>query len=128
MATIQATFDQVSSGIGSVPKELWIDLGVIPSGKQIWFGYASLVAPDKDVQFELRSNTAGLSAGTTAATQLHDFASAQSGSSVDRDLYRGGNIATMSVVGTGVEHWWIRGQSNSQTVGALNYIFYYAIY
>ena len=128
MAEIQATFNLDTSGSGSCGKELWIDLGSIPTGKQLWFGFASLVAIDKDVQFEIRTNLSGYSDGTAAHTELQDFASAQVGASIDRDLYRGGAIFVASAVSTGVEHWWLRCQSVSQVAGLVNYIFYYALY
>jgi hypothetical protein len=128
MAQIQATFDLIASGQGLCPKELWIDLGLIPSGKQVWLGYATLVAEDKDIQFEVRSNLAGQSAGTAGATQLHDYASAQVGASCDRDFFKDGNVLTATVVSTGVEHWWLRCRSASINNGAADYIFYYAIY
>ena len=128
MSQLQPTFDLVLSGTGLCPKELWIDLGSIPSGSRVWFGFASLISEDKDMQFALRSNLTGQSAGTLVATQLHDYAAVQTGGSVDKDFYKGGMVTMMSVVSTGVEHWWLRCTSGSATVGNLDYIFYYAVY
>ena len=128
MAQIQVVFDTVISGVGTVGTESWVDLGAITSGKQIWIGYCTFGAVDKNLQFELRSNNSGTYSGTTAATSLHDFSGASLGSSVDRDLYWYGAIATLSVISTGVEHWWLRviGQGNSQS--AFEYIIRYTVY
>jgi len=121
---ITPLFDTVISNSGTVTTETWVDLGAIPSGKQIWFGYATYAGIDKDTQFETRSNNTGTSTGTVANTQLHDFAGAQTGSSVDRDFYQYGNIMTASVVSTGVEHFWIRVTSRGAS-GAFDYILRY---
>lgn len=128
MAIIQPLFDTVIYGSGTVQTELWIDLGLIPSGKQIWLGYATYAGVDKNVQFETRSNSSGTSTGTAANTQLHDWSAAQQGSSVDRDFYQNGNIMTSTVVSTGVERLWLRvlGQGNVQ--GGFDYIIRYTLY
>jgi len=128
MAIIQPLFDTTIDGSGSVGTETWVDLGVITSGKQIWLGYATVAAVDKNNQFELRSNNTGTSTGTTGNTTLHDSSGTQAGSSVDRDFYQNGNIMTTTVTSTGVEHLWLRviGQGNVQ--GGFNYIIRYTIY
>jgi hypothetical protein len=128
MATLQPIFNQILSGVGIVGKEAWVDLGLIPTGNSIWFGFATMIAEDKDLQFEIRCNTAGQSVGDAAHTMLHDYSSAQSGTSVDRDFNKSGYVTILTVTGTGVEHWWLRVRSSSQTSGNFDYIFYYATY
>lgn len=128
MADQTPIFELIKYGNGSVGKELWVDLGLIPTGQKIWLGYATWVAEDKDLIFCLRSNLTGLSAGDEASTQLHDYASSQGGASVDRDYCHSGYVDTMSTQGTGVEHWWLRARSVSQTSGNFDYIIYYTIY
>ena len=127
MADVQPIFDKVISGTGTLSTDLWIDLGAIPTGKQIFYGYATLVAEDKACQFELRSNTTGNSTGATGTTTLHDWSSANGGDSTDRDLYWYGNISALSVVGTGTEHWWIHVKSKGAS-GVVDYIIRYQEY
>jgi hypothetical protein len=128
MASVQPIFDVVVSGTGVVGTETWVDLGAITSGKQVWFGYATFGAVDKNLQFELRYNNTGLSTGTTANTTIVDFSGAQAGSSVDRDFYWYGALATMTGVSTGVEKVWLRvlGQGSSQS--GFEYIIRYTVY
>ena len=128
MANLIPIFDQIIAGAGSVGKELWVDLGVIPSGKQIWYGFATLIAEDKNCNFELRSNLTTKSVGTNTETALHDWASASSGSSADRDLYHDGATTILSTLSTGVEHWWLKITSNSQTAGNVDYLIYYTLF
>ena len=128
MAIIQPLFDTVIYGSGTVGTETWVDLGLIPTGKQIWLGYSTYAGVDKNTQFETRSNLSGTSNGTTANTKLHDWSAAQAGSSVDRDFYQNGNIMTSSVISTGVEHLWLRILGQGQTQGGFDYIIRYTIY
>lgn len=128
MSELQPIFEQVLPGKSSGGKDVWVDLGVIPSGKSIWFGYATFIAEDKDMQFEVRCNHVGFSDGTEAHTDLFDFSGAPTGVSVDRDFYRNGATALVSEVSTGVEHWWIRMRAASGVVGNFDYIFYYTLY
>jgi len=128
MADLIPTFEKILSGTSTVQTETWIDLGAIPTGKKIWYGYASFIAEDKNCSYEVRSNLAGQSAGTVGATTLHDWSSTPQGEVTDRDLYRDGNIMTTSVTGTGTEHWWLRVRAQGQVVGVLDYIFYYSEY
>jgi len=127
MADVQPIFDKVITGSGNLATELWVDLGAIPTGKKIFYGYATLVAEDKACQFELRANYSGKSAGTVADTDLFDWCSANNGDSNDRDLYWFGNIALLSVVGTGTEHWWIHIKSKG-AAGIIDYIIRYQEY
>jgi hypothetical protein len=128
MADIQPIFDKIVSGSGSVGTEIWVDLGAIPIGKKIFYGYATVVAEDKACQFEIRSNLVGKSTGTAGDTDLHDWCSANAGESSDRDMYWYGNIASMSVLGTGTEHWWIRVKSKGASTGIFDYILRYQEY
>lgn len=128
MAIIQPLFDTTLSGAGTVGTETWVDLGLIPSGKQIWFGYATYAAVDKNVQFETRANISGQSTGTIAHTDLFDWSAAMGGSSVDRDFYQYGNIMTVTLVSTGVEHWWLRIAAQGQAQGGFDYIIRYTLY
>jgi hypothetical protein len=127
LAAQDPIFDVVISGTGTVGTETWVDLGVIPNGKQLLLGFATYIAQDKTNQFETRSNLAGQSAGTAAATQLHDWASTSAGSGVDRDFYQNGYINTLTVTGTGVERFWLRVTAQSSSVGVFNYIVRYTV-
>ena len=127
MADVQPIFDKVITGAVTLTTDLWIDLGAIPTGKKIFYGYATLVAEDKACQFELRSNLVGQSTGTAGTTELHDWCSANSGDSIDRDFYWYGNIALLSVTGTGTEHWWIHVKSKGAS-GVVDYIIRYQEY
>jgi len=127
MAAQQPIFDTIIYGTGTLGTSTWVDLGAIPTGKQISIGFATLVAEDKNLQFVLRSNLTGQGAGTDNATALHDWAAAPSGLSVDRDLYQNGNIQTVTVVGTGTEHWWLHVQAQSNATGTYDYIIRYLL-
>lgn len=127
MADQQPIFDITLSGTNTVATEKWVDLGVITSGKQIVLGFATYIAEDKNCQFETRSNTAGKSAGTVGDTELLDWTSTQQGTSVDRDFYQNGYINTVTIVGTGTEHWWLRVRAQSSAVGTFDYIIRYMV-
>ena len=128
MSAIQPVFDTVISGSGTVGTETWVNLGTITSGKQIWIGYATLGAIDKNLQFEIRYNNSGQSTGTTGTTTIMDFSGAQAGSSVDRDFYWYGALATMTPVSTGVEKWWIRVTGQGATSAGFEYIIRHTLY
>jgi hypothetical protein len=127
MADFQPIFESVMYGTGTLNAEVWVDLGVIPSGKSYLLGFATYIAESKTCQFETRSSLAGKSAATIADTQLHDWTSAQAGTSVDRDFYQNGLIATETVVSSGVEHLWLRIRAQSSSSGTYNYIIYYTV-
>ena len=127
MADVQPIFDKIIFGTGTVASEVWVDLGVIPTGKKIFYGYITFVAEDKACQFEIRTNLAGKSNGTLLDTELHDWCSANGGDSSDRDLYWYGNIATLSTIGTGIEHWWIHIKSKG-ALGVFDYLIRYQEY
>ena len=106
-------FDQVSQGLVSVGTETWVDLGLIPNGTKVMFGYATYMPDGKTIVFELRSNTAGQSTGATGTTVIHDRVSLRDGSVIDRDYYRNGRLQTVTLQSTGVEHFWLRLTSKS---------------
>jgi hypothetical protein len=132
MASIVPVFESLFLGSGVVNSESWIDIaGIIPTGKQLWIGYASLISNDKTLTFELRPNIPTKSLATIAETQLRGFASVLAGESKDLDLYYYGNITTLApiaVPSSGVERLWMRITSGSNSAGTYNYIIYYTIY
>lgn len=109
-------------GTATTGIELWVDLGLIPSGFRIWFGNARYTSPDKSITFELRTNVLTKSTGTLLNTILLDSgtASVRSGT-VTRDLYKSGTLHITSVYGTGVEHFWLRLVSKTSTQGSYLY-------
>lgn len=127
MADIIPVFEQTKEGDVTLTSELWVDLGLIPTGKRHWFGYATYIAVTKYFSFELRTNKTGKSTATTTDTTLHDFGACNQ-DSVDRDFYQYGNILATSVIGTGVEHSWLRIRSNSGSSGDASYIIYLTEY
>ena len=128
MSVIQPVFDVTISGTGSTGTETWVNVLAITTGKQLWLGYATLGAVDKNLQFELRYNNSGQSTGTIANTTLMDFSGAQSGSSIDRDFYWYGALATMTLASTGVEKLWLRVLGQGSTAGGFEYIIRYTVY
>lgn len=128
MASVQPIFDTIISGTGTVGTETWVNLASIPNGNKIWLGYATLGAVDKNLQFEIRCNTSGQSTGTIGNTTIMDFSGAQSGSSIDRDFYWYGALATMTETSTGVEKIWLRVIGQGQSVSAFEYIIRYTVY
>jgi len=100
----------------------WIDLGVIPTGKYIRFGSAQYGSPDKSETFQIRTNIAGQSVGSDAATLLlaSSVASAKTGL-LNVDYYKSNTLNIKTVVGAGVEHFWLRLKSTSSTAGSYLY-------
>jgi len=125
---VQALFDTNISGTGSVGTETWVNIIAIPNTKAIWIGYATLGALDKNLQFEIRYNNSGTSTGTTGNTTLIDFSGAAQGTSVDRDFYWYGALATMTLVSTGVEKLWLRVLGQGSTSSSFEYIIRYTLY
>lgn len=128
MASVQPVFDVILSNTGTVGTETWVDLGTIAFGKQVWLGYATLGAVDKNLQFEIRYNNTGVSTGTASNTTIVDFCGTPAGSSVDRDFYWFGALATMTGTSTGVEKLWLRVLGQGQSVSSFEYIIRYTIY
>ena len=133
MADIIPIFEKLflASGV-TVTKDDWFDIsGAIPAGKQLWLGFATFIAEDKGLIFELRPNLPGENLGTVAKTQLKGFSSPAGGESRDLDLYFGGaiqSVAPVTAQSTGVEKLWLRVRSGSLAAGAWDYIIYYTIY
>lgn len=139
MANIIPVFDLAFMGSGSLNSEIWIDLSAsnpnpnspIPSGSQLWLGYATFISNDKSLVFELRPNLPTKSAGNITDTQLRGFASIATGESKDVDLFYYGNILTLApvtAVSTGVEKLWLHVRSGNNSVGTFDYIVYYSLY
>jgi hypothetical protein len=121
------TFDLISQGIQTFTTETWIDLGTIPSGSKAWFGYADYMPDGKTTIFELRTNTAGNSTGTTGTTTLLGRASVRDGVTASVDYYRNGRLSTKSVAGTGTEKMWLRLTSKSAAAADAYWWIYYTL-
>lgn len=121
----QPLFDQISQGLASVGQEAWIDLGLIPNGSQLMFGFATYTPDGKTIVFELRSNNSGQSSGTTAVTTIHSRTSVRDGDSKDVDYYKSARTAVKTITSTGVEHWWLRLTSKSAVVADAYWWIYY---
>jgi hypothetical protein len=96
-------------GDGSVTTTAWVNLGLIPTGSKIWFGTLQAASPDKSITFDVRTSLATKSAGTDAETQSLASMSVtpKSGNKI-LDMYKNGRLHIVSVVGTGVERFWIK--------------------
>jgi hypothetical protein len=114
-------------GTATAGADLWIDFGVIPVGYKVWIGKAQYTSPYKSITFELRTNLAGKSTGTLANTKILDtYAVAPKSGTLTRDLYKNGLLHITTVLGTGVEHWWLHLTTKTATAGAYYYSVYYA--
>ena len=113
-------------GSGSVGLSSYVDLGVIPTGWAIWFGTLQVSSPNKSVTFEVRSSLTGQSAGTDGSTKLLSSITA-SKTTATLDMYKSGTLHTVSVLGTGTEHFWIKPKSTSSTSGSYSYTLYYTL-
>jgi len=120
-------FDTVSQGIQSFTTETWIDLGTIPTGSKIWFGFADYMPDGKTTIFELRTNLTGQSAGTVGATTIHGRASIRDGVTAPVDYYKNGRLTTKSVAGTGSEKMWLRLTSKSAAAADAYWWIYYTL-
>lgn len=106
----------------------YIDLGTIPVGAKIWFGSGQYGSPDKSVTFEIRTNLVGLSAGDAASTKLlASIAAGPRTGTVNADYYKSGTLHIVSVVGTGVEKFWLALKSKSSTAGSFFYSVNYTL-
>lgn len=102
---------------------LYINIGLIPTGKYLWYGTGQYASPDKSVSFELRTNKTGLSTGTdldTVAIAASASVTPKSGQKTV-DYYQSGRLTTKSVVGTGVENMWLKLKSTSGSLGSVLY-------
>jgi hypothetical protein len=139
VASIKPVFEKTFSGqANTVTKDDWYDLGSlslgggyspIPTGTQLWLGLMNCFCADKALSYELRSNNAGASAATTAATTLiADVSSDPSAGSVPADLWFQGAIQTLAPaagLSTGVEKLWLRVQSGSATTAAFEWFIFF---
>lgn len=106
-------------GPTTIGANTWINLGSVPTGFRIKFGTGQYASPDKASTFEIRTNNTGASAGTDAATALLASISASPRSgTVTADYYKSGTLNTVTVLGTGVERFWLRIKSKSSTAGS----------
>lgn len=97
----------------------WINLGLIPIGKRIWFGNGIYTSTDKSITFEIRTNNAGSSVGSDSTTTLLGATSVSvRNGTVVADYYRKGRLHVVSVYGTGVENFWLRLKSKSGAAGS----------
>lgn len=110
----------------SASKDDWYDLGgllaqdsPIPADKRLWLGFL-VFDGGKKMDFELRSNTAGLSAGTVGATVLVVNGTTDPASqSAILDYHQAGNILVVAPTtfnSSGVEKLWLRVTSTTATI------------
>lgn len=136
--SITPVFDKVFFGtVNTATKDDWYDLGTlmgqdspIAPGKQIWLGFATFYSADKNLTYQLRANNSGQSTGTVANTVLRGFtASDPSAGSVEVDFNNDSNVVLLVpvAVSTGVEKLWLRAQSGTNTVAAIDYMIWYAL-
>jgi hypothetical protein len=118
MATI--IFDQTKSASGSNGSELWIDLGLIPTGLRMWIGSWTVYGAKAD-SFYLYTNKTGKSTAIATDCTLLASISAKAGATVTQDLYKRGTLHTVTTYGTGVEHWWICIKAKSTTLASYSY-------
>ena len=118
-------FDLILQGSQTWTTENWVDLGVIPNGTKVMLGYADFTPDGKTTTFDLRSNTAGNSTGTTGTTTLHDRITVRDGVIASRDYYKNGRVQTLTVQSTGVEKLWLRLTSKSNNSADAYYWIYY---
>jgi hypothetical protein len=127
-----SNFDQSIFGPPPGPltagKDEWIDLGAIPNGQAVWFGLGLFTSPDKSITFEIRGNILGQGSGTDGNTELLAAATATPRKgTVSKDMYRKGRLHTVTVIGTGTEHYWLRLKSKQQTAGSYLYEITYTL-
>lgn len=115
-------------GSSTVGLESWVDLGLIPITQKIWIGSASYTSISKAITFSLRTNNAGYGDGTALRTTVLATAAPKVGATISQDLYKNGRMLVRSVLGTGVEHWWMYLKSKSATAGNYLYVVNYVLY
>ena len=111
-------------GPSTVGSDLWIDMGLIPTGKRIVFGVVYWTCT-KTTTFELRTNLATKSAGTLVDTLLLSSASTSTKAPTKTLSFAKSRTAVQTVIGTGVEHWWLHLVSKSGTATPYNYDIWY---
>jgi len=127
MAIFNLNISGPPPGSLTVGASLWIDLGLITSGKDFFIGNGKWTSPDKTIIFSLRTNNLTKSAGTTTDTTQISTYSVAAGKSYLQDLYKSGRIHTATVKSTGVEHWWLLLTSKSSTAGSFMYNINYCL-
>ena len=55
----RSIFDLQINEVATVSKDLWVDLGPIPTGKQFQVGICSFTAIDKALKVEVKTNKTG---------------------------------------------------------------------
>ena len=120
-------FDQVVTGSGTMGTLLWVDLGLIPTGKRIWFSYCTFTNPTKVISYYIRPNLATKSTGTDTTTLLVAQSAPKAGATATIDLYKNGRLHTTTIYGTGIEHWWLKMTSKSGTSGTYMYKIIYTL-
>jgi hypothetical protein len=118
MATV--IFDQAKTASGSNGSDLWIDLGLIPTGLRMWIGSWTVYGAKAD-SFYLYTNKTGKSTALATDCTLLASVSIKAGATVTQDLYKKGTLHTTTVYGTGVERWWINIKAKSSTSASYNY-------
>lgn len=113
-------FDQTTTGSGTNGSSIWIDLGLIPSGYRKFIGSWTVYGAKAD-SFYLYTNKTGKSTSLATDCTLIASCAIKAGATVTQDLYKRGTLHTVTVYGTGVEHWWINITSKSSTAAAFNY-------
>jgi hypothetical protein len=103
---------------GSVGTSLYIDLGIIPTNVNIWFGNLQATSIDKSLTFEVRTSNAGKNSGIDSDTTLlaSIVASVRNGT-VLLDMYKNNRLHSISVLGSGVEHFWLKLKSKTASPG-----------
>jgi len=96
-------------------KELWLDLGLIPTGQQYLIGLFLYTPIDAKCIVEVRPNEPGKNKGTKNDTDLVGKSSSRAGVSKFIDMYRRGRLVITTALSTGTEHWWIRFYSRKST-------------
>ena len=129
MATRSNLFDKIFQGLSTFSSSpVWIELGVIPSGTKIMFGYGDYTPDGKNITFDLRSNISGQSTGTDANTTLHGRITVKDGNNGSADYYRNGRVSTLTVQSTGIEKVWMKVSSKTNgSADAYWWIYYTTI-
>lgn len=121
-------FTTNKTGDGAAGASLYLDMGLIPTGVKIWFGTLQATSPDKSITFEVRTSNVGKSAGTDAdTTLLGSIAAGPRTGTVVLDMYKNNTLHTVSVLGSGIEHFWIKLKSKTTTAGSYLYSLNYTV-
>lgn len=113
-------FNLIKQGSGSNGANVWIDLGPIPTGFDNWIGNWTVYGA-KTETFYLYTNLSGKAISGTANCKLLASVAPKAGTTVTQDLYKRGTLHTATIIGTGVEHWWINIVSKSSTLASYTY-------